>query len=55
LNGSGDHQFIVASIDSQQLPDGIDGEHGAVIEGGFTIQSAQDLVCQIKGESPRAP
>src|SRR6185312_11814210 len=33
----------VASIDSQQLPDGIDGENGAVIEGGFTIQSAQDL------------
>jgi SecD/SecF fusion protein len=33
----------VASIDPQQLPDGIDGENGAVIEGGFTIQSAQDL------------
>jgi SecD/SecF fusion protein len=33
----------VASVDPQQLPDGIDGENGAVIEGGFTIQSAQDL------------
>ena len=37
----------VASIDPQQLPDGIDGENGAVIEGGFTIQSAQDLARQI--------
>jgi hypothetical protein len=45
----------VASIDPQELPDGIDGEKGAVIEGGFTIQSAQDLVRQIKGESPRGP
>jgi SecD/SecF fusion protein len=33
----------VASIDPQQLPEGIDGENGAIIEGGFTIQSAQDL------------
>jgi SecD/SecF fusion protein len=33
----------VASIDPQALPDGIDGENGAIIEGGFTIQSAQDL------------
>jgi SecD/SecF fusion protein len=33
----------VASIDPVQLPDGIDGENGAIIEGGFTIQSAQDL------------
>jgi SecD/SecF fusion protein len=38
----------VASIDPQQLPDGIDGENGAVIEGGFTIQSAQDLANLIK-------
>jgi SecD/SecF fusion protein len=38
----------VASIDPQQLPDGIDGENGAVVEGGFTIQSAQDLARQIK-------
>ncbi len=33
----------VATIDPQTLPDGIDGENGALIEGGFTIQSAQDL------------
>lgn len=33
----------VATIDPQQFSDGIDGENGAVIEGGFTIQSAQDL------------
>jgi SecD/SecF fusion protein len=33
----------VASIDPVRLPDGIDGENGAIIEGGFTIQSAQDL------------
>jgi SecD/SecF fusion protein len=33
----------VASIDPQALPDGIDGENGAQIQGGFTIQSAQDL------------
>ncbi len=33
----------VASIDPQQLPDGIDGQNGALIQGGFTIQSAQDL------------
>lgn len=33
----------VATIDPKRLPDGIDGENGAVIEGGFTIQSAQDL------------
>jgi SecD/SecF fusion protein len=40
----------VASIDPQQLPDGIDGENGAVVEGGFTIQSAQDLARRIKEE-----
>lgn len=40
----------VASIDPQQLPDGIDGKKGAAIQGGFTIQSAQDLVRQIKDE-----
>jgi SecD/SecF fusion protein len=38
----------VASIDPQQLPDGIPGDNGAVIEGGFTIQSAQDLANLIK-------
>ena len=38
----------VASIDPQRLPDGIDGENGATIEGGFTIQSAQDLANLLK-------
>ena len=40
----------VASIDPQRLPDGIDGENGAAIEGGFTIQSAQGLARRIKQE-----
>ena len=40
----------VASIDPQQLPDGIDGESGAVIEGGFAIESAKELVRQIDDE-----
>jgi SecD/SecF fusion protein len=40
--------ITVASIDPQQLPDGIDGQNGAVIEGGFTIQSAQDLANLVK-------
>lgn len=34
----------VASIDPRELPDGIDGRNGAVIEGRFTIESAQRLV-----------
>jgi SecD/SecF fusion protein len=38
----------VASIDPSRLPDGIDGENGAIIEGGFTIQSAQDLANLLK-------
>ncbi|MCW2953942.1 MAG: protein-export rane protein SecD, partial [Conexibacter sp.] len=38
----------VASIDFRQLSDGIDGNNGAVIEGGFTIQSAQDLANLLK-------
>ena len=33
----------VASIDYRSLPDGIDGRNGAIITGGFTITSAQDL------------
>jgi SecD/SecF fusion protein len=41
----------VASIDPQQLPDGIDGERGAVIEGGFTIQSAKDVARRLKHAS----
>src|SRR5205823_14168785 len=35
--------ITVPYIDFQQNPDGIDGSNGADIEGGFTIQSAQDL------------
>src|SRR2546430_986703 len=35
--------ITVPYIDFQQNPDGIDGANGADIEGGFTIQSAQDL------------
>ncbi|MDQ6749217.1 MAG: protein translocase subunit SecD [Actinomycetota bacterium] len=39
-----DGQLItVPFIDYKQNPDGIDGSNGADIEGGFTIQSAQDL------------
>jgi len=38
----------VASIDPRELPDGIDGENGAIIQGGFTIQSAQDLANLLK-------
>ncbi len=39
-----DRELIsVASIDYRNLADGIDGENGAIITGGFTIQSAQDL------------
>ena len=33
----------VASVDYGSLPDGIDGRNGAIITGGFTISSAQDL------------
>ncbi len=33
----------VASVDYGNLPDGIDGRNGAIITGGFTISSAQDL------------
>jgi SecD/SecF fusion protein len=33
----------VASVDYRNLPDGIDGRNGAIITGGFTIGSAQDL------------
>ncbi len=38
----------VASIDPRDLPDGIDGDNGATIQGGFTIQSAQDLANLLK-------
>jgi SecD/SecF fusion protein len=44
-----DRQLIsVATIDYTQLPDGIDGQNGAVIQGNFTISSAQDLANLIK-------
>ncbi|HEX7289552.1 MAG TPA: protein translocase subunit SecD, partial [Conexibacter sp.] len=38
----------VASIDPRELPDGIDGENGAIIRGGFRIQTAQDLANLLK-------
>jgi SecD/SecF fusion protein len=38
----------VPFIDFQQNPDGIDGRNGAQIEGGFTIQTAQDLANLLK-------
>jgi SecD/SecF fusion protein len=33
----------VASVDYASLPDGIDGRNGAIITGGFTISTAQEL------------
>ncbi len=38
----------VPSIDFKTYPDGIPGDSGADIEGGFTIQSAQDLATQLR-------
>ena len=38
----------VPSIDFKQYPDGIPGDTGADITGGFTIQSAQDLATQLR-------
>ncbi len=38
----------VPSIDFKQYPDGIPGDSGADITGGFTIQSAQDLATQLR-------
>ena len=35
-------------IDFQQNPEGIDGRNGSQIEGGFTIQSAQELANVLK-------
>ncbi len=40
--------ITVATINPQDLPDGIDGEQGAQITGSFTIQSAQDLANLLK-------
>src|SRR5262249_29997765 len=38
----------VPYIDFQQNPDGIDARNGSQIEGGFTIQSAQELANLLK-------
>jgi SecD/SecF fusion protein len=44
-----DNQLItVPFIDFNQNPDGIDGRGGSQIEGGFTIESAQDLARNLK-------
>ncbi|HEY1967083.1 MAG TPA: hypothetical protein VGH89_04000 [Pseudonocardia sp.] len=44
-----DTQLItVPSIDFKTYPDGIPGDNGAQITGGFTIQSAQDLATQLR-------
>jgi SecD/SecF fusion protein len=44
-----DNQLItVPSIDFKIYPDGIPGDSGADITGGFTIQSAQDLATQLR-------
>jgi SecD/SecF fusion protein len=44
-----DNKLItVPSIDFKQYPDGINGDNGADITGGFTIQSAQDLATQLR-------
>jgi SecD/SecF fusion protein len=40
--------ITVATINPQDLPDGIDGEQGAQITGSFTIESAQDLANLLK-------
>jgi SecD/SecF fusion protein len=38
-----DELISVPFIDAQQNPEGIDGRNGSQIEGGFTIESAQEL------------
>jgi SecD/SecF fusion protein len=44
-----DNKLITApSIDFKQYPDGIPGDTGADITGGFTIQTAQDLANQLR-------
>ena len=44
-----DNELItVPSIDFKTYPDGIPGDTGADITGGFTIQSAQDLATQLR-------
>jgi SecD/SecF fusion protein len=44
-----DNQLVtVPSIDYKTYPDGIPGDTGADITGGFTIQTAQDLATQLR-------
>jgi len=44
-----DNKLItVPSIDFKQYPDGIPGDNGADITGGFTITSAQDLATELR-------
>jgi SecD/SecF fusion protein len=44
-----DNQLITApQIDYKQYPDGINGDNGADITGGFTISSAQDLANELR-------
>ncbi len=44
-----DNKLItVPQIDHKLYPDGIPGDNGADITGGFTIQSAQDLATQLR-------
>jgi SecD/SecF fusion protein len=44
-----DNKLItVPQIDFKQYPDGINGDNGADITGGFTINSAQDLATQLR-------
>ncbi|MGA2929426.1 MAG: protein translocase subunit SecD, partial [Solirubrobacteraceae bacterium] len=44
-----DNKLItVPSIDFKQYPDGISGDQGAEITGGFTTTSAQDLATQLR-------
>ena len=44
-----DNQLItVPFIDYKQYPDGITGDQGADISGGFTISSAQDLANELR-------
>ncbi len=38
----------VPSIDFKQYPDGINGDNGADITGGFTVTSAQDLANELR-------
>jgi preprotein translocase subunit SecD len=40
--------ITVPQIDFKTYPDGIQGDNGADIAGGFTIQSARDLATQLR-------